>query len=268
MNHFQASSFEPADVGAASPSVALLGLDFANLDVNGAATFLASRAPGTAFAYVVTPNADHLVRLHRQPELGPIYHAALLCLMDSRVVARAARLLGLPTPPVATGSDLTAALLARHIHPDEPVTIVGLRQTLLPGLAAKYGLSNVAHFDPPMGFDRNPEQLAETVRFVEQNPARFIFLAVGSPRQEHLAAAITAGGRATGIGLCIGASLEFLTGAASRAPSWMQKAGLEWLHRMAGNPGRMLRRYLLDDPPIFGILLRERFLRLRSGPSA
>ncbi len=96
------------------------------------------------------------------------------------------------------------------------------------------------------------------VRFVLDHPARLIFLAVGSPRQELLAAAVQATDAATGTALCIGAGLDFLAGAARRAPAWMQRAGLEWLHRLSSNPRRMARRYLRDDPPVLALLLRER----------
>jgi exopolysaccharide biosynthesis WecB/TagA/CpsF family protein len=93
----------------------------------------------------------------------------------------------------------------------------------------------------------------------------FVFLAVGSPQQEILAAAIAATRRATGIGLCIGASLEFLAGAARRAPRWVQQAGLEWLYRLGKEPRRLARRYLRDCPAVFPMLLRE---RLRQAPSS
>jgi UDP-N-acetyl-D-mannosaminuronic acid transferase (WecB/TagA/CpsF family) len=89
------------------------------------------------------------------------------------------------------------------------------------------GIATPAHYDPPLGFDSNQASLDAAVDFVLANPSRFVFLAVGSPRQEILAAAIAAMGRASGIGLCIGASLEFIAGAAKRAPVWMQYAGLE-----------------------------------------
>jgi exopolysaccharide biosynthesis WecB/TagA/CpsF family protein len=97
---------------------------------------------------------------------------------------------------------------------------------------------------------------------VVSHPARFVFLAVGSPRQERLAAAIKATGRASGIGLCIGASLEFIAGAQPRAPVWMRRGGLEWLHRLGRDPRRLARRYLLDCPAIFPMLLHERVARL------
>ena len=115
-------------------------------------------------------------------------------------------------------------------------------------LVARCGLAPPAHYDPPHGFERDPAALRTTVEFVLAHPARFVFLAVGSPRQEMLAAAIQATGRATGIGLCIGASLEFIAGAQPRAPVWMQRAGLEWLHRLGRDPRRLARRYLIDCP--------------------
>ncbi len=238
--------------------VRLLGLDFADLDVTQAAARIAARPAEAPFGYVVTPNADHLVRLARQPALLPLYQGAALCLLDSRVVRRAARALVLPVPRVATGSDLAARLLRRHVLPGERVTIVGLDRRHLPSLIAACDIAPPAHYDPPMGFDRDPAELRRAVDFVVAHPARFVFLAVGSPRQERLAAAIAATRRATGTGLCIGAGLDFLAGSAQRAPVWLQRSGLEWLHRLAADPGRLGRRYLIDNPPVLALLLRER----------
>jgi exopolysaccharide biosynthesis WecB/TagA/CpsF family protein len=242
-------------------SVRLLGLDFADLDAPAAAAWLARRPAGAPFRYVVTPNADHLVRLARQRELAALYDDALLRLLDSRVIAGAARGLGLPVPRVAPGSDVAALLLARHLSVGERVTIVGLRPQYLPALVRNLRIAVPAHYDPPFGFERDPAALARTVGFVLAHPARFTFLAVGSPRQEILAAAIQAGGLARGTGLCIGASLDFLSGAAARAPLWMRRAGLEWLHRLASDPRRLARRYLLDSPAVLPLLLRERLGR-------
>ena len=198
------------------------------------------------------------MRLSRNPALRPLYTRSLLCLMDSRVVARTAEFIGLKVPAVTTGSDLTARLLAAHLRPGEQVTIIGMREHNLAELIARTGIAPPAHYDPPMGFDRNPVEMARAVQFVVDHPARFVFLAVGSPRQEQLAAAIVATGAVSGTGLCIGASLEFLAGAVPRAPRFMQDAGIEWLHRLMSDPRRLSRRYLLENPAIFQLLWRER----------
>ena len=104
-----------------------------------------------------------------------------------------------------------------------------------------------------MGFVRDPLAVLEAGQFVEHSPARFVFLAVGSPQQEILAQSIRRRGQAFGIGLCIGASLQFLTGEVKRAPVWMQRARLEWLYRLSQEPRRMWRRYLYEGPKILRI---------------
>ncbi len=224
-------------------TVPLLGLDFAALDLAATLRLLAGRPPEAPFAAVVTPNADHLVRLAAAPALLPLYQGAWLRLLDSRVVARAARAFGLPAPPVVPGSDLTAALFAQVISAAEPVTILGAEPAVVAAVATRYGLARVAHHNPPMGFDRDPEAIATAIAFLEANPARFTFLAVGSPRQEVVAAALVRRGQARGIGLCIGASLLFLAGQERRAPRLVQRAGLEWAWRLAQDPRRLARRY-------------------------
>ena len=175
------------------------------------------------------------------------------------MVAGVGTVLRLAVPLVAPGSDVTALLLTRHLSPGEPVTIVGLRVRWLPALVARCGLAAPAHYDPPMGFVGDPVAVGAAVAFVLAHPARLVLLAVGSPQQEVLAAAIAATGRATGTGLCIGGSLEFLAGATRRAPRWMRRAGLEWLYRLGSDPGRLARRYLVDSPAVLGMLLRARF---------
>ncbi len=244
----------------------LLGLDFAELTLEQAVQFVLRQPPAAPFDYIVTPNADHLVRLRRQPELLPIYQDAALRLLDLRVIAKAARAFGLTAPPVVTGSDLVASVLDR-LPRDELVTILGLRREFLRPLIIHTGIRHPAHFDPPEDFDADPAAMDQAVQFVLDHPTRLVLLAVGSPRQEQLAAAIKATGRARGLALCVGAGLDFLSGAARRAPVWMQRAGLEWFHRLATDPRRLCRRYLLDDPPIFPMLLAERSRQLVQVPA-
>ena len=245
------------------PTIRLLGLDFAVAAPAAVLDWVLERPATAGFNYVVTPNADHLVRLARAPGLRAVYDRAALRLLDSRVVRRAARVLGLPAPPVLPGSDLAAAVLAALV-PGERITLVGLPPDWLPALVRRTGIAPPAHCNPARGFEHDPAALAAVVRFVEDHPARFVFLAVGAPRQEMLAAAIAVGGRARGLGLCVGAGIDFLAGRARRAPGWMQRTGLEWLHRLGQDPVRLVQRYLRDDPAVFALLLSER-RRARDG---
>ncbi|MEA2738341.1 MAG: hypothetical protein QOH05_1648, partial [Acetobacteraceae bacterium] len=145
--------------------------------------------------------------------------------------------------------------------PGERITIVGLSTVALRAMVARCGMAPPAHYDPPMGIERDPDAFDAAVAFVDANPARFVFLAVGSPRQEQLASAIASRGGATGTGLCVGASLEFLAGTRRRAPRFMRRMGLEWLFRLGTNPRRLFRRYLIDSPVVLALLLKQRLAR-------
>lgn len=248
----------PLDQNAPVP-IRLLGLDFEARDTCSALALLAARAASSPFAYLVTPNADHLVRLARDPlQYGPLYRDAAWRLMDSRVVARAARAMGLMAPPVVPGSDLTGRLLEEVVLPDDPVAVLGGTARTAAAVARRFGLRRLVHHDPPMGFDADPAAFARAVEFIAESRARYKFLCVGSPRQEKVARAVLARGDATGTALCVGASLLFLSGEEKRAPALVQRAGMEWAWRLARDPKRLARRYLVDDPAILALLWRER----------
>ena len=244
----------------------LLGLDFADLGTDAALAMLAARGPGAPFSYLVTPNADHLVRLAREPgRYGPLYRDAGWRLLDSRVVARLARVLGLRAPPIAPGSDLTARLFGEVITPGDRIALLGGRHSTAEAIRARFGLQHLLHHDPPMGFDADPAAFEAALAFLEGAGARFMFLGVGSPRQEMVARALLHRGRARGTALCIGASLLFLSGEERRAPRSLQRAGLEWAWRLAQDPRRLARRYLVEDPALLALLWRERWSLRISG---
>jgi len=211
------------------------------------------------FGYVVTPNVDHLIRYYEDASFRAHYRAAEFILMDSRFAARLVYLLKGVRLPVCTGSDLTAHLLAKVIQPNDRIVMVGGDEEQARQIADRFGLTNLKHHNPPMGFIHDPAAVAACLDFIEQSgPFRFCFLAVGSPQQEVIAQALKARGIARGLALCIGASLNFITGHEKRAPVWMQKLALEWLYRLLQNPRRLARRYLVRGPRIFGLLRRSR----------
>lgn len=235
-----------------------LGLPFEPMETAEAVRRLAVAAAARPPLFsVVTPNADHRVRLEREPELWPLYRAAGLLLNDSRVLARLARFDGIALP-ASPGADVVAGLFETVIRPDEPVVIIGGVEEDIRVLQSRFGLTDVRWHQPPHGLRRNPAAIDTAAAFMAANPARFHFLCVGSPQQEIVAAAAKARGDARGVAICCGASLEFLSGRVARAPQWMQAAGLEWLFRLAAQPRRLARRYLVDGPAIFRIWLSAR----------
>jgi N-acetylglucosaminyldiphosphoundecaprenol N-acetyl-beta-D-mannosaminyltransferase len=226
---------------------------------------VAARYGQERFGYVVTPNVDHLIRYYEDATFRAQYRAADFILMDSRFAARLVRLLKGVRLPVCTGADLTANLLADIVQPNDPIVMIGGSDAQAQQLTSMYGLKNLRHHNPPMGFIDDPAAVEECLKFIEDaSPFRFCFLAVGCPQQETVAQALRARGKAKGLALCIGASLNFLTGQEKRAPFWMQKLSLEWLFRLLQNPKRLASRYLVRGPRIFAHLHRSRVVVRRA----
>lgn len=236
-------------------------------DVDGflrvAAAFGAER-----FAYVVTPNVDHLIRYHDDPSFRALYADAGYVLLDSRFLSHIFRMIKGVRIRVCTGSDLTANLFARVIAPADRIVLIGASNEQAQSLSERYGLTALKHYNPPMGFIRDPLAVEECVRFVEaQSPFRFCFLAVGAPQQEALAQILKSRGIARGMAFCIGASVNFMTGVERRAPLWMQRIGMEWLYRLAQDPGRLAKRYLVRGPRVF-LLLGQTDIQVRPRATA
>jgi exopolysaccharide biosynthesis WecB/TagA/CpsF family protein len=218
---------------------------------------IAERFGTNEYEFAVTPNVDHVIRFCDDPSFRALYTAAQFVLMDSRFLARILRIASGLSLQTCTGSDVTAGLFRHVIQPDDKVVVIGSTPAQAQSLRRQFALRNLQHLNPPMGLLRNAEAIEATLRFVEeQSPFRFCLLAVGSPQQEILAQALKTRGRAKGLALCIGASIDFLTGGERRAPRWMQVFGVEWLFRLAQNPTRLAGRYLVRGPRIFLLLPR------------
>jgi N-acetylglucosaminyldiphosphoundecaprenol N-acetyl-beta-D-mannosaminyltransferase len=239
-------------------SIEFLGVCFAPMDPETLFQRVVANADRKdGFRYLVTPNVDQIVRLSQQADNNILHLDAWANVNDSRILEVLAGWSGLDLP-ACPGSDLTARILAEAVAPNEPVVIVGGSQSLIELIAQKYGLTDVRWYQPPMGLRQNPEAIVQTAQFCADNKARFYFLCVGSPQQEMIARAISLSGRATGMGLCVGASLEFLAGTRKRAPLWMQRFRLEWLFRLICEPKTLWRRYLVEGPKVFQLWLNWR----------
>lgn len=220
-------------------------------------TEVAARFGSDQYGYVVTPNVDHMIRLHDDATFRALYADATYTLLDSRFLSLLLRITQRRRLPVCTGSDLTASIFSKVVTPDDTLILIGGTERQAIQLCERYNLRSLYHYNPPMGFIRDPQQVEACVKFIERHsPFRFCFLAVGCPQQEMLAQQLKARGIARGLALCIGASINFLTGDEHRAPRWMQRTGTEWLYRLFQAPRRMAKRYLIRGPRIFPLLFQ------------
>jgi N-acetylglucosaminyldiphosphoundecaprenol N-acetyl-beta-D-mannosaminyltransferase len=238
-------------------SVYFLGSRFDTGSIEEAVCNILAETRGS-FKYVVTPNVHHMVRLlEDSTTMQPLYTRAWRVFCDSRVLSCLAWFSGRMLP-VITGSDLTAHLIACAAEQRLTIALIGPSAAACAALGDRYPGLNVVFHTPPMGFIKSKDEVQKCVDFVAGTQAPLIFLAVGMPQQEILASYIADHPQARGVGLCIGASIDFLTGKERRAPVWLQRVGLEWLHRLLSDPRRLTSRYLIECPRIFYLILKHK----------
>jgi len=221
-----------------------------------------ARTPG----YIVTPNVNHVCLLQRDAAFREAYTSAFLALPDGVPIMWAARLFGRPLPQKLSGSDLVPELTAFAAQSGMSVYFLGG----LPGSAEKAvarlqqqhpALQVAGVYCPPFGFERDPDALELTLARVDAAKPDLCFIALGSPKQELFMHRYH---RRMGATVCVGvgAAFDMLSGRVQRAPRWLQASGMEWLWRLAQEPRRLWRRYLVEDTLFFRLLWRE-WLRQR-----
>jgi N-acetylglucosaminyldiphosphoundecaprenol N-acetyl-beta-D-mannosaminyltransferase len=252
----------PGEKRTRPPHRNFLGLRFCLAGRDAALQLILDECEGP-FAYVVTPNAQHVVTMHkRRKELLDIYSNAWLSLCDSQIVRGLAALDGIALPLVR-GSDLVAALLADQ---NSRSTDAGRKRILVVGpdaateraLRERYRKLIIRVLPAPHGLAQRADLRRDIARRCVERQWDILLLCVGSPAQEMIAALIEEFGRRSGVALCVGASIDFVTGRRKRAPHWMQRLGLEWAYRLANEPARLWRRYLVESPKILWIFLNAR----------
>ncbi len=239
----------------------LAGVPLHPVDFQQAVSLLIALARGTDNAYAVTANVDHVVRVSRCPELKYLYTEADLTVADGMPLIWASRLLRTPLPERVAGSDLFPALCERAA--EEGLSVFMLGGT--PGSAEKAGeilqrrhpkLRVAGYCCPDFGFEHDPAQSADVLDQVGRTRPDILFVGLGSPKQEKwIAENRAACGAKLSIG--VGISFSFLAGDVARAPLWMQRVGLEWAHRLWQEPGRLWKRYIVEDSAFVGLVLRQ-----------
>lgn len=208
--------------------------------------------------YVCVSNVHTVVMGTQDPEYARVTNEATLATADGMPLVWASELVGGPRiHGRASGPDILEKILndsashqLRHFFYGSTPQVLGALKSSLPRLAPRAQISG--YLSPPMrqtkGIDEplSDDELDECRRIDETSP-HIVWVGLGAPKQEiwmyrarkHLKAPVLIG---------VGAAFDFLSGGKPRAPLWMQKSGLEWLHRMGSEPRRLMSRYLKTNP--------------------
>jgi N-acetylglucosaminyldiphosphoundecaprenol N-acetyl-beta-D-mannosaminyltransferase len=187
---------------------------------------------------------------------------------DSQVLLYAAKFLGDPIKAKISGSDLFPQFCAYHAQ-NEAIKIFllggaeGIASQAQARINARTGREIiVAAHSPSFGFEKNPRECLDLVQMIGRSSANVLVVGVGAPKQEiwitkhrHLLPNID-------IFLAVGAAIDFEAGNKPRSPEWMSRLGIEWIHRLASEPQRLWKRYLIEDMPFFALLFKQKWRKI------
>ena len=185
--------------------------------------------------------AVHRLIRHEAPEL--VGEDQIVRVLEGRTLL--SRLLRDPLPARVAGSNLVPDLCPRCKAEGLRFYVLGgAEEALAEALAA---MECKAGFPMPIAgsdhsFVKLGEEQPEIVERINAAKPDILFVALGNPKQE-LWLARNAAALDVPVALGIGGSFNFVAGRVKRAPRWMQKCSLEWVHRIAQEPGRLWRRY-------------------------
>ena len=213
---------------------------------------------------VFTPNIDHLMILQKDREFYNAYKMADYRVCDGQILMYSLQFLGTPIKEKISGSDLLPTFSQYHKNnPNIKMFLLGaapgVAQKAQENINFKVGREIVvgAH-SPSFGFEKKEEECSRIVDLIEKSGANVLAVGVGAPKQEKWIIKYKEKLNSVKIFLAIGAAIDFEAGHKKRAPKWMSNAGLETPYRLLSEPGRLWKRYLINDPPFFGLALKQK----------
>jgi N-acetylglucosaminyldiphosphoundecaprenol N-acetyl-beta-D-mannosaminyltransferase len=203
--------------------------------------------------WIVTANVDIVRAATRDAELAELIAKADCAVADGMPVVWAGRLAGASVPERVTGAALVHSLCARAAEAGRSVFLLG-GDPGIPEAAADVltgenpELTVVGTSSPAFGFEFDDAALRRVIDDILLAHPDLVLVALGFPKQERLIERLRAVLPQAWFLGC-GAGLPMAAGQFSRAPEALQRAGGEWLYRLALEPRRLARRYLRDDAP-------------------
>jgi N-acetylglucosaminyldiphosphoundecaprenol N-acetyl-beta-D-mannosaminyltransferase len=254
----------------APATIDVLGTPIDNVSLDEATDQVIGLARSGSPHLVVTANVDHLMTLRHDEAFRDAYDAASLRLADGAPLLAVSRLCRTPLAGRVTGADLMPTVAAAAERDGLRVFVLGGSPEVGAAAAARLRARHPAlvleHSSPPQGFDADLLEDRRAFAALQAFSPDIVFVCLGAPRSEKWVASHLHHLR-TGAVLCVGAAVDFVAGSRSRAPTLLQRLGLEWAYRLVQEPGRLWRRYLLTDSR-FLALAAVHIVRRRAGRAA
>lgn len=210
--------------------------------------------------HIITPNVDQVIRIESDKYFKEIYENAELLLADGTPLVWISRWYKKPIKEKICGSDLVPDLCKLAAQKGYLIFLLGSAE----GVAAKAaenlkknnpGLRVAGVYSPPYGFEKDKNEIDKINKMLFNSKADMLFVGMGVPKQD-IFIYENMNKYQIPMSFSIGATIDFEAGIQKRAPKWVNHIGMEWLYRLAHDPKRMFKRYIIDDMKIFKLAWR------------
>ncbi len=227
----------------------VIGLPIDSLSWPIALSRLSRWAAARESRYVCICNVHSVVTARLDPRFAMIIRQADMATPDGAPIAWLMRRLGAPRQERINGPDLMWLYCAQAAPREESIFLYGGHHGtlhILEQMLRKHfpELRIAGAYSPPYRALTAEEDEA-VVAMINASGAGTVWVSLGCPKQERWMAEHRGRIQATMIG--VGAAFDYHAGTITRAPLWMQRAGLEWFHRLCCEPRRLWRRYLYTN---------------------
>lgn len=240
--------------------IELLGMSLAVCDSTQLLDHVFSSLDGGRGGWIVTANLDILRRAVLEPRSHELYGAADLRVADGMPLVWASRVLGSPLPERIAGSSFTSLLAQRAEQRDRSLYLLGGADGAAKGardaLLERHPRLRILGTSSPRVASPATDAEIDAIEASIPVAPDILLVGFGSPKQEYVIRSLRRRWPRTWM-IGVGITFGFLAGQVRRAPGWMQRTGLEWVHRMSQEPERLVRRYLIDDLPFAALLFAD-----------
>ena len=210
-------------------------------------------------AYVCFANVHMTMEAHQDAGFRQNVNKASLVLADGKPIAVAGRLLYGKKQERIAGMDFMPAILEKAAAYHTKVFLYGSTPEILDALekkiSANYENVQLAGAISPPFRALTPQELAAHINQINQSGAHLVLVSLGCPKQEKWMAAHSE--KINAVLLGVGGAFAVTAGLQKRSPAWMQRSGLEWLHRLLQEPGRLFKRYFVTNIGFLFLLSKE-----------
>ena len=220
---------------------------------------------------LLTLHVDMIMKLQKDREFYNILPNFDVITCDSQILFFAARWLGTPLKERVSGSDLFPRFYAKY-KDDPSVTVFmcggapGVAEMARKKVNEKVGREMIVATDsPPLDYDTRPDEIKRMIARINESKATVLVIGLGAGRQEKFIVKYRDQLPYVKTYLPLGGTIDYEAESLRRPPAWITNAGLEWLYRLLREPRQRWHRYIVHQPPVLYLLLKQK-LRLYRNP--